>query len=70
VSIKIKGKTVEKGVIMAYKISDACISCGQCSPSCPVEAIAEGTPYVIDAEKCTDCGACEATCPVQAISQA
>ncbi|MGF6376950.1 ferredoxin [Clostridiales Family XIII bacterium PM5-7] len=51
---------------MAYKIVDACISCGACAPECPVEAIAEGTPYVIDADKCIDCGACASACPVDA----
>ena len=37
---------------------------------CPVEAISEGTPFVIDPEKCTDCGACASVCPSEAISQA
>ena len=52
---------------MAYKITDACISCGACAPECPVEAIAEGdAAYVIDAEKCIVCGACADACPVDA----
>ena len=52
---------------MAYKITDACISCGACAAECPVEAISEGdATYVIDAEKCIDCGACAGTCPVDA----
>ena len=55
---------------MAHKISDACVSCGQCQGACPVEAISEGTPFTIDPEKCTDCGACVSVCPVEAISQA
>jgi ferredoxin len=54
---------------MAYKISDACISCGACEGECPTGAISSGeSQYVIDAETCIDCGACEAACPVSAIS--
>ena len=34
------------------------------------EAIGEGTPYVIDADKCVDCGACAASCPNEAIAPA
>ncbi|MFO7948904.1 MAG: 4Fe-4S binding protein [Candidatus Fermentibacteraceae bacterium] len=53
---------------MAYKITDACISCGMCEGECPVDAISEGDErYVIDGEKCIDCGACAAVCPVDAI---
>ena len=52
---------------MAYKITDACISCGACAADCPVEAISECDGiYVIDADKCIDCRACEGSCPVGA----
>lgn len=54
---------------MAYVISDDCVGCGTCVPECSVEAIAEGTPYVIDPDKCVDCGDCAAVCPVEAISE-
>lgn len=51
---------------MAYVINNECISCGACQAECPVEAITEGSPYVIDAEVCIDCGACASVCPVDA----
>ena len=52
---------------MAYKITDAGISCGACAADCPVEAISEGDGiYVIDADACIDCGACAGSCPVGA----
>ena len=54
---------------MAYKISEHCISCGACMDGCPVEAITEGRPYVIDADTCIDCGACADVCPVGAPAQ-
>ena len=53
---------------MAYKITDACLSCGACAEACPMSAIAEGdTQYVIDADACIDCGVCQEGCPVEAI---
>ncbi|MBQ3221034.1 MAG: 4Fe-4S binding protein [Clostridia bacterium] len=55
---------------MAHKISDACVACGACAASCPVDAIALGDNgiYVIG-DACVDCGACEGECPVGAISE-
>lgn len=53
---------------MAYKITDACVSCGTCEGECPVSAISEGdTQFVIDADACIDCGTCAAVCPTDAI---
>ncbi len=52
---------------MAYRITDACVSCGTCAENCPVDAITEGDGiYVIDADACVDCGTCAENCPVDA----
>lgn len=54
---------------MAYKISDACVSCGSCIATCPFDAISDDTgAFVINPDKCTDCGTCANACPVDAIS--
>ena len=61
--------TLKEDTIMAYVISDDCVSCGTCAAECPAEAISEGDgKYVIDADSCLDCGTCEAACPTGAIS--
>lgn len=59
------------GVIMSYKITNACIMCGSCEAECPVAAITEGEEqYVIDAGTCIHCGACAGVCPVEACVEA
>ena len=64
-----KGERVKKEEkIMAYVITDECVSCGTCAGECPVEAISEGdSKYVIDADTCVDCGTCASVCPTEAI---
>lgn len=50
---------------------NACISCGACVGTCPVNAIsfnAEGKAE-INQETCIKCGACAGVCPVSAISE-
>jgi len=54
---------------VAHVIGEECVACGTCAEECPVEAIQEGEPYVINEEKCTDCGSCSEVCPVEAITQ-
>ena len=55
---------------MAYVISNDCIACGSCAEQCPVECIASGDIYVINADECISCGSCAEQCPVNAISEA
>ena len=53
---------------MAYKITDACLSCGSCQPECPVAAISEGAEkYEIAEDACISCGSCANVCPADAI---
>ena len=55
---------------MAYKITDACVSCGTCAGECPVGAISQGdSQYEIDANACVDCGTCAGAGPTGAIEQ-
>jgi ferredoxin len=53
---------------MIYKIvKDKCSSCGLCADVCPVGAISQFGPYVIDQLLCIKCGDCLAACPSLAI---
>ena len=54
---------------MAYKITDACTSCGECEGVCPVGAIYEDNIFVIEKDDCLNCGLCQDACPVNAIVQ-
>jgi ferredoxin len=59
----------EEVIPLAHSISDVCINCGACDPTCPVDAISEqGDMRGIDPAVCIDCGACVDSCPVGAIT--
>ena len=48
--------------------TEACVGCGACKDTCPVEAISQdGDKCKVDPDKCVDCGACEGACPTGAI---
>ena len=43
----------KEDIIMAYVITDECVSCGTCAGECPSEAISEGADHFeIDADAC------------------
>lgn len=62
--------TERRSTTMAYKITDACVSCGTCGDACPAGAISQGdSQYVIDEGSCMSCGACAGACPTGAIEE-
>jgi ferredoxin len=62
-----ENQSYTKGLFMATKITDECISCGACEAECPEGAISQGPDiYVVDPAKCTDCHACADVCPTGA----
>lgn len=59
---------------MAVKITEECIYCGSCEPTCPNDAISPGDDYYeIDPARCTEClgfyeeQQCMTVCPTDAI---
>ncbi|MFV0437778.1 MAG: 4Fe-4S binding protein [Desulfopila sp.] len=50
------------------RITEACISCGECAQRCSFKAISEGKDrFVIDRARCDVCGDCHIVCPADAI---
>ena len=41
---------------MAYKITDACISCGACEAECPVSCISQAMITCYKPDECIECG--------------
>lgn len=59
---------------MAVKITEECVFCGSCEPTCPNDAISPGDDYyVVDPKRCTEClgfydeSQCIGVCPTDAI---
>ena len=64
-----KVKEMKGRVQMAYKINEACIQCGACVDTCPVEAISEQEGKHVISDECISCGACVDSCPADAIEE-
>jgi len=59
---------------LAVRITEECIFCGSCEPTCPNDAISPGDEYyVVDPDRCTEClgfyeeQQCIGVCPTDAI---
>jgi NADH-quinone oxidoreductase subunit F len=55
--------------LLSYKITKACIGCGNCERNCPTKAITGKLKeqFIIDQEKCVKCGLCVKKCAFSAI---
>jgi len=53
------------GVGLAPKVTKACVKCGLCAATCPVQAIDPET-FAADAKKCISCMRCIKQCPSNA----
>lgn len=54
-----------------FTVTDACVGCGACLPTCPRRCIrpasrGETAPLEIVARACIGCGECAEVCPVEA----
>lgn len=50
------------------KISDACVGCGKCATSCPMNNLTISDEKAVSNNKCAMCYRCISTCPVKAIT--
>ena len=50
------------------KISDACVGCGKCATSCPMENLTISDGKAVSNNKCAMCYRCISSCPVKAIT--
>jgi heterodisulfide reductase subunit A len=67
-SLFLKGEYVTTSPEKAYVIADLCNGCGDCVPTCPVNAITlQECKAKIDPFQCVGCGACIPVCPKEAI---
>ena len=54
---------------MAVNIDQsACIACGACVDTCPVDALTVNEHAEVNEDECIECGACTSSCPVDALS--
>ena len=56
------------GYSTKLKISDACVGCGKCATSCPMQNLTISDGKAVSNNKCAMCYRCISTCPVKAIT--
>jgi heterodisulfide reductase subunit A len=67
-SLFLKSEYVTTSPEKAFVIADLCNGCGDCVPTCPVNAITmRESKAKIDPFQCVGCGACIPVCPKEAI---
>ena len=54
------------GMPVVPMAGDACVSCGECAKSCPVQAISLENPSQTDQARCITCMRCVSVCPTKA----
>ena len=47
---------------MVPKATQACVACGACATGCPVQAISEQDPKLVDKKACISCMRCVTAC--------
>jgi Na+-translocating ferredoxin:NAD+ oxidoreductase subunit B len=65
----VQGRVTDRGIKVAYTITEVCVGCSACIEKCPTKSITgeEGKVHSIDSKTCIECGVCGRICPKQAV---
>lgn len=64
-----QSRVTDRGIKVAYIITEVCVGCSACAEKCPTKSIAgmEGSVHSIAPETCIECGVCGRVCPKEAV---